>query len=114
MSFNINNEQIFIDSFQFLSYSLESLNKNLDKDDFKYLNQEFDGVVLGLVKQKGFYPYEYMGDFEKLKEILQSKEKFYSHLTGKKISDKEYEHVLKVWDKKFLNENDGRFSRPVL
>ena len=29
---------------------------------------------------------------------LPSKGKFYSSLTGKKISDKEYEHVLKVWD----------------
>ena len=28
------------------------------------LNQEFDSNVLDLVKQKEFYPYEYMGDFE--------------------------------------------------
>ena len=47
-----------------------------------------------LVKQKGFYLYEYMGSFEKFKERLSSKEYFYSSLTGKKVSDKEYEHVL--------------------
>ena len=41
-----------------------------------------------IVKQKGFYPYEYMSDFEKFKEKLPSKGKFYSSLTGKKISDK--------------------------
>ena len=52
-----------------------------------------------MVKQEGFYPYEYMSDFEKLKEKLPSKEKFYSLLTGKKFSNKEYEHVLKVWNK---------------
>ena len=40
-----------------------------------------------------------MRDFEKFKEQLPSKEKFYSSLTGKKISNKEYEHVLKVWNK---------------
>ena len=40
-----------------------------------------------------------MNDFEKFKEQLPSKEKFYSLLTAKKISDKEYEHVLKVWKK---------------
>ena len=34
-----------------------------------------------------------------LKEELSSKEKFYSSLTGKKNSDKEYEYLLKVWDK---------------
>ena len=55
--------------------------------------------VLDLVKLKGFYPYEYMSDFEKFKEQLTTKEKFYSSLRGKKISDKEYEHILKVWSK---------------
>ena len=52
MSFSINNSFSFIDSFQFLSSSLDSLVKNLDKDDFKYLRQEFDNKVLDLVRQK--------------------------------------------------------------
>ena len=42
MSFNVNNNLIFIDSFQFLSSSLDSLVKDLDQDDFKFLSQEFD------------------------------------------------------------------------
>ena len=89
MSFTINNKLSFIDSFQFLSSSLDSLVKNLAKDDFKYLSQEFDNNVLHLVKQKLFYPYEYMSDFEKFKEQLPSKEKFCSSLAGKKISEKD-------------------------
>ena len=40
-----------------------------------------------------------MSNFEKFKEELRRKEKFYSLLTGKKISDKEYERVLKVLNK---------------
>ena len=32
----------FIDSFRFLSSSLDNLVKNLDKNDFKYLSQEFN------------------------------------------------------------------------
>ena len=40
-----------------------------------------------------------MSDFEKLKEELPSKEKFYSSLTNTKITDKEFEHVLNVWNK---------------
>ena len=48
------------------------------------MSEEFDNKVLDLAKQKGFYPYEYMSDFEKFKEELSSKEKFYSSLTGKK------------------------------
>ena len=89
----------FIDSFQFLSSSLDSLVKNVGNDDFKYLSQEFDNNVLDLVKQNGFYSYEYMTDFKKFKEQLLSKEKFYNSLTAKKISNKEYDHVLKVWNK---------------
>ena len=58
VNFTINNKLIFTASLQFLNSSLDSLIKNLNKDDFKYLSQEFDNNVLDLVKQKGFYPYE--------------------------------------------------------
>ena len=46
ISFIVNNKLSFIDSFKFLSSSLDSLVKNLNKDDFKYLSQEFDNNVL--------------------------------------------------------------------
>ena len=39
MNFSISNKLSFINSFQFLSSSLDSLVKNLVKDDFKYLSQ---------------------------------------------------------------------------
>ena len=99
MSFSINSKFSFIDSLQFLSPSLDSLVKNLAKDDFKYLSQDFDNNVLDLFKQKGFYSYEYMTTFEKFKDQLLSKEKFNSLFACKKISDKKYEHVIKVWNK---------------
>ena len=41
-----------------------------------------------------------MIDFEKFKKELPSKEKFYSSLTNRKISDKEYKHIFNV-SKKF-------------
>ena len=66
------------------------------------MSQQFDNSVLHLVKRKGFYPYKYVGDFEKFKEELPNKEKFCSLLTDRKISDKEYEHVLNVWKKSKL------------
>ena len=71
-------------------FSCDSLVKDLYRDGFKYLNQEFDSKALDLVKPKGFYPYEYMSNFEKFKEELPSKEKFYSSLISKKVNDKEY------------------------
>ena len=64
MSYIVNNKLSFIDSVQFLSFSLDSLVKNLSKNNFKYLIQEFDSNVVDLVKQKLFYPYQYMNDFE--------------------------------------------------
>ena len=45
MSFSINNKLSFIDIFRFLSSPLDSLVKNLNKDDFKYFSQEFDNDV---------------------------------------------------------------------
>ena len=96
MSFTINNKLSFIDSFQFLSSLLDSLVKNLNKNTFY---QEFDNNVLDLVKQKGFFLYEYMSDFENFKEELPSKENFNSALIDRKINDKEYERVLNVWKK---------------
>ena len=50
-----------------LNSSLDSLVKNLSKDDFKYLSQEFDNNVLDLVKKKGFHPFEYATDFQRFK-----------------------------------------------
>ena len=66
-----------------------------------------------MVKQKGFYTYEYMRGFGKFKEGLSSKERFYSSSTCTKICDNEYEHVLKI-SNKFENKSNKRLSRLVL
>ena len=76
MSFSINNNLSLINSFQFLSPSLDRLIKNSATDDFNYLSQEFDNSVLYLVKQKIFSPYEHMTDFESFKEQLPNIENF--------------------------------------
>ena len=49
------------------------------------MSQEFDNNTLDLVMQKGFYPYEYMSDFEHLNKELTIKKKFYNSLTNRKI-----------------------------
>ena len=52
-----------------------------------------------LLLKKGIYPYEYMDSFEKFDETkLPEKEKFYSSLRGKGITDEEYEHAKQVWE----------------
>ena len=57
-AFTINKNLVFIDSMQFMNYSLDTLVKNLSNNDFNYLSQEFSSNLLKLVKQEGVYPYE--------------------------------------------------------
>ena len=42
ISFTINNNLRFSDSFQFLSSSLDYIVKNINKDAFEYLSQEYE------------------------------------------------------------------------
>ena len=88
MGSTINNKLSLIDSSQFLNSYLDILVKNLSKDEFRCLSQEFGNNVLDLVKQKVFYPYEYMTDFQKFKNELPSKKKFFSSLTDRKTTGK--------------------------
>ena len=37
--------------------------------------------------------------FQKFNKTLPGKNKFYSSLSGKRVSDEERQHVLKVWNK---------------
>ena len=66
------------------------------KINFKHLCQEFDRKVLDLAEQKRFYPYEYTFSFEKFNKTLPGKNEFFSSLSDQGISDKEYQHVIKV------------------
>ena len=90
---------VFKDSLKFLNSSLEALVNNLSKEDFKILNKNFTSKQVELLKQKGFYPYEYMDSVEKFNETKPPPQKaFNSKLTGKGISNKNYNHVLNVWN----------------
>ena len=98
MAFMLGNHLTFIDSFQFMSSSLEKLVSNLPKESLKYTSQKFKGKKLDLMSQKGVYPYDFMDSFDKFKEKLPSKEDFYSILNDEHITDKDYQHAQTVWD----------------
>ena len=68
--------------------------KYLDENNFKNLSQESYSKVLDLVKQKRLYPYDKCPVLESLIKHFLAKNEFYSWLSGKGISDKEYQHVL--------------------
>ena len=55
---------------------------------------------LGMLCQKGFYPYEWVDNVEKLNFIgLPPAENFYSTLSQESISAKNYEHATAVYNK---------------
>ena len=90
---------VFKDSLKFMSSSLEALVNNLSKEDFKNLHKIFTPKQAEILKQKGFYPYEYMDSEEKFNDTKPPPQKaFNSKLSGKGISNKNYNHVLNVWN----------------
>ena len=52
MAFLFNKNLVFIDSMQFINFSLDKLDKNLSDKDFKYSVEEFRSENLELLKQK--------------------------------------------------------------
>ena len=86
MAFFFNKSSVLIGSMQFMNSSLDKLIKNLSDEDFKYLVEEFGFENLGLLKQKGNYPYKYMNSFERFnEEKLPARKHFYSSKKMEKL-----------------------------
>ena len=89
---------VFKDSLKFMSSSLGALVNNLPKDAFKNLKY-FTPKQAEILKQKGFYPYEHMNTEEKFNDSkLPPREAFYSKLSGRGITEKDYRHAWNVWN----------------
>ena len=94
----INFEIRFVDSFKFLQTSLANLVSNLNQDDFHITKHAFKNNT-SLLTRKGVYPYDYVSSVDKLSEKqLPPKQGFYSKLYDEDISDKDYQHAIKVWN----------------
>ena len=97
MSFSLGNLR-FIDSLNFMQSSLDKLVKG--SEEFPIMEKmPMEENKRKLLLKKGIYPYEYMDSFERFDETqLPEKEKFFSSLSGKGITDEEYAHAQKVWE----------------
>src|SRR5277367_5195107 len=85
----------FIDSFQFMSSSLDKLVKNLKdegKNKFRYLEKEFSNHF-ELLTQKGIYPYSFMDSWDKFNVPTKNlkKKHFTNDLTGDVITDEDFQ-----------------------
>ena len=99
MAFMLGKHLLFLDSFQFMSSSLDNLTKNLPDDAFIFTQQEFTDEEFNLMKQKGTYPYDYMDSFQKFNDTqLPIKKDFFSILYNEHISHEQYNHAQTVWN----------------
>ena len=80
MAFMLGNHLIFLDSFQFMSSSLDNLIKNLPDEAFKYTYNKFKQEQFDLMKQKGIYPYDHMDSFEKFKQTITNERAILQHI----------------------------------
>ena len=92
----------FLDSYQFLNCSLETLAANmLSEGDAKFVHTKRhfkDPEMIKLMQKKGTYPYEFMDGPEKFNlHHLPPQSAFYSKLYDSGITDAEYAHAQAVW-----------------
>ena len=95
-----------IDSYRFLSESLDKLVKNLDEDDFKILKKEFPDKWQYLNKKLA-YPYQYFNSIDDYKKPVNDlkKEDFFSKLKNDYPDDDEIEGTKEII--KLFNIKDG-------
>ena len=59
MAFMLGKHLTFLDSFQFMSSSLDKLASNLPIEAFNYTSKQFKDKKFDLIARKGVYPYDY-------------------------------------------------------
>ena len=96
----------FIDSYRFLSESLDKLVKNLDEDDFEFLKKEFPDKWQYLNKKLA-YAYQYFNSIDDYKKPVDNlkKEDFFSKLKNDYHDDDEIERTKEII--KLFNIKDG-------
>ncbi|XP_042912167.1 uncharacterized protein [Parasteatoda tepidariorum] len=102
----------FLDSFRFMSSSLDSLVKNLAEtpDKFKHIKSHFPLEKVPLLLRKVIYPYDFINNSECFNiETLPPKQDFYSKLNECHISDEKYQHAQQIWES-FSIRNLGEYS----
>ena len=89
----------FIDSFKFVSSSLDSLTKNLVRGGRKLFGfEDYSELQYGLLTRKGVYLYEYVNSWDRFNETqLPAIDAFYSNLNMSSTSEDDYQHAQRVW-----------------
>ena len=113
----------FVDSLAFLQASLYQIASDLNSSkthDYKILkqtclvktNKQFDSEKFEMILGKSFFPYEYCKSLNIMTSMtkLPKRKHFYSQLSEKSISKKDYKFAKKVW-KKFNCKNLSDYTQ---
>ena len=89
----------FIDSFKFMSSSLDSLTKNLVGSRKRLFGfEDYSDLQYDLLTRKGVYPYEYVNSWDRFEETqFPPISAFHSNLNMSSISEEDYQHAQRVW-----------------
>ena len=88
----------FIDSFKFMSSSLDSLTKNLVSGGKRLFGfEDYSELQYDLLTRKGVYSYEYVNSWDRFnKTQLPPIDVFYSNLNMSSIREEDYQHAQRV------------------
>lgn len=90
----------FVDSYRFMSFSLDTLAGNLENEQCIEIKKFFpDDTQFGYMRQKGVFPYSYVDTLPKLNEThLPSKEDFFDKLNNEPVKEDDYDRAREVWN----------------
>ena len=89
----------FLDSFKFMSSSLDNLIKNIPDDNKLFLKSlAADDTQFQLMNKKGYFPYEWFDSIDKLKLPITDlkKEDFNNRLKLEALSDNEWDYIQQL------------------
>ena len=89
----------FLDSFKFMSSSLDNLIKNIPDDNKLFLKSlAADDTQFQLMNKKGYFPYEWFDNIDKLKLPITDlkKEDFNNRLKLEALSDNEWDYIQQL------------------
>ena len=90
----------FLDSYRFLSRSLDTLVTTLETKDYCQLSKYFPNHV-DILLRKGVFPYSFLDRFEKLSDKSMPKygDQWINSLSGQiDVSEEDLQHANKVWN----------------
>ena len=87
-----------LDVSNFIKGSLSSLSENLS-DEYKIITKRHFSDNFELVKQKAFFPYEWLTKENIYDKTLPSIDKFYSFLKLQNVTKKQYDKTLEIYEK---------------